>query len=190
MARRQLRRIDLQPDEGAVGWIHAYARRNFWRVSSWYELKDLVQDGYLHYYRCVDRYSAVVENRRHFMALFKRVYSVHIITLSNHRTQLTEVPFASMAVAVDGQDTEYRVEEVLGAVSESATGWVLIREAPKEIRAVLSLFSMDSMLSRVCQPHKSDGTVRETTNEWLCRLCGYDPTKINLRGQVEAYLSP
>jgi hypothetical protein len=39
-----------------AGWIRNHSVKNYWRVAGWYELDDLVQDGILKAYQCIDRY--------------------------------------------------------------------------------------------------------------------------------------
>ena len=40
-------------DAGVRGWIVKTAYKHYWRVSSYYEFDDLVQDGYLCYAKCL-----------------------------------------------------------------------------------------------------------------------------------------
>jgi hypothetical protein len=38
------------------GFIVNTAKENYWRVAAWYDLEDLIQDGYMCYYKCRQRY--------------------------------------------------------------------------------------------------------------------------------------
>lgn len=41
-----------------VRWIRSHSAKNYWRVTGWYELDDLIQDGLLKAYQCLEKYGA------------------------------------------------------------------------------------------------------------------------------------
>jgi len=85
-------------DEGMKRWIYATARQNHWRVARWYDLEDLIQDGFLAYQKCYVKYARLVrkrkptkEDRRNFMALVQTTYLNYIHDLAKKRGSLHKV---------------------------------------------------------------------------------------------------
>src|SRR5262249_22978151 len=78
-------------ERNITGWVFKYAKKNFWRVESYYELDDLVQDGFMIYCAVREHYSDITD-KPHLMALFKRAFSNHIHDLSTKRTRKHEMP--------------------------------------------------------------------------------------------------
>jgi len=76
-------------DHGARIWLLKTVQKNYWRVPKWYEVDDLVQDGFLHYLRVLRKYQEV-RNPAHLMALFKVTFCNHLNDLSNRKTWCTE----------------------------------------------------------------------------------------------------
>jgi DNA-directed RNA polymerase specialized sigma24 family protein len=66
-----------------VGWIYNYATSNYWRVSGFYELDDLCQDGLLIAVICRERYGVpgVDITHPHFMSLVQTTFKRHLIDL-------------------------------------------------------------------------------------------------------------
>src|SRR5690554_2636340 len=90
-------------DAGLKRWIRATAYKNYWRVSHWYDLEDLIQDGYMAYCTCAEHYGHLVrkrkpsaEDRRNFMALVKRTFENHIHDLATKRTVTQELPISML----------------------------------------------------------------------------------------------
>jgi len=99
-----MRNVDVYFDAGLRGWLKTTAVKEHWRVASWYSVEDLVQDGYVCYCKCRDRYTLAVpqpgdrpdgyahqnlftdqpneKQRKHFMSLVQRAFYNHIYTLS------------------------------------------------------------------------------------------------------------
>lgn len=163
-------------DDGARGWLFRTARDQFWRVAVWYDLDDLVQDGYFTYYRVQKFYPDVVD-RPHIMRLFQISYMNHIHTLAKlaRRTNATEVP----AAEVDPFILETITED------ELATLYTLMAQAPQAVQAALRLYSTKDGRRRLRSTYRirKDGT-RETLNERLCRLTGFDPGQVDLVTQM------
>src|ERR1700730_17047043 len=90
-------------DRSMSGWIVYTARQNYWRVMRWYDLSDLIQDGYLAFAKCKARYGHLFSNppthdeRKWFMALVKTTYSNHIYDLAMAKTRCTEATEAWLA---------------------------------------------------------------------------------------------
>lgn len=151
-------------DAGIKGWIINTSKKNLWRVPSWYDLDDLIQDGYICYASCNLRYKAVKE-QRHFMALVKVTFINHIHDLSKVRTRLPEEALPPEAMAFQG------------VVQSEAPFFTLVKQLPGELVALIEHLLSDK--PKPAYKQFPDHT-RETTNQYLCRLLGIDPNAVNL----------
>lgn len=150
-------------DKGLRGWIVNTARVNYWRVSSWYQLDDLIQDGYLCYSKVASKYTTA--NQKHLMALVQRTFINHITDLARNRGRLNEVPVSDIS-----ESPETFFDGVMEPNSEATDVAMLLLDAPAEAIALLKALSSDLMSAPY---RKADGT-RETTNERICRISGID----------------
>lgn len=190
-------------DDAARGWIVNTAKKNFWRVASWYSLEDLIQDGYLCFYKCHARYKfltvknhPLTEDKRRFMALAKAAYNNHITNLSNRRTATPEVALSQLLP--EGTMAEDHLNALLPVQPEEATLQVLLAAAPKELRELFDLLVQDGVTvvdfarSRLRRHgdrvQRGRRALRETTNEHYCRRLGLDPRGTDLIGMVRAFL--
>jgi len=188
-------------DQGARAWLLKTARENFWRVSSWYDLDDLVQDGFLCYQRTIAKYeerdyvtktgvvtkkSRRVRSRKHIMSLFQRTYINHINDLSKLRT-INVVEHLAFDLVVDPA-----VEDIWDVMSPEGSDLMdfekLIGEAPKILRSLLQAIVADGSQFLLAAPYRVRRCGRETTNERLCRLIGADPAKFDLATMLKQYL--
>lgn len=192
-------------DEGARRWLLKTARSNYWRVASYIDLDDLIQDGYLTYHRVVSRYSQT-KSRAHIMALFKRVYHNHLHDLANERSHsVAEVLYADLISSAGGPSvlSEEQVWERLLAVAD--TDLVFMAEAPRPIRDLLSAVTSERGIRRMRSRQRVRTTPdpeptrirlkrkiqiepRQTLNDKFCSLLGYDPSKVDLVAVLRAYL--
>jgi hypothetical protein len=128
-------------DRTMRGWIYKTAVKNYWRVASWYDLADLVQDGYLCYAKCRSKYFQNKDNltederRRWFMSLVQTTFINHITDLAWKRTRTLERSFAKLDI--DGIDTPVEVGMDL---------MVALKQAPKEIKELLHILISDAGL--------------------------------------------
>lgn len=160
-------------------YIHKVARKEFWRVCSWYELDDLVQDGFMHYYRVANKYHRV-RARPHIMRLFQITFWNHITDLANQRTG---------QVDCRAFDRPFGEAEYLDS-PHNDPDFTNLQDAPKLVRDVIALHASDGGLrSLTAQYRRRPGGTRETTNERLCRLLNLDPETIDVPEFVRQYLS-
>lgn len=171
-------------DAGMRGFIVNTARQNFWRVASWYEFDDLVQDGYLCYYKCRRRYTEVTD-RPHFMSLVKTAFTNHIMTLGTKHNAISEQAISQMG----SEDAEGDLLERLGpATPESTSLLVLLANAPAELQQLITALVGEGAEKLGFQRKKEFRRhIRETTNEYYCRLLGKDPETADLVGELRAY---
>lgn len=158
-------------DAPAKLWLIKTMRKNFWRVAHWYSFEDLIQDGLLCWHVVCVKYPKVREQRQ-LMALFKRTYLNHIHKLANQRTaQVLENSVDELPLTQWCDDTGRQLRQ-------------LISEAPEPLRLVLQLILRDpALLDKPCR--RSLSGKRQTTNEWLCSLISLDPSRYDLREQLD-----
>lgn len=179
--QRLKRRHRLDP--GINGWIVTTATRNYWRVAHWYEVEDLIQDGFLCYCICNRQYGQVVE-QAHFMSLFKRTFINHIHDLADTRKRTPE----KTLTLIEGSDKEVDTElqRLAPAVQEEATFALLMKQLPAEFKLMI-----DRLLSAEPPPLLSYVSgQRETTSQYLARLAGVNPEVRNIEKELRSYLNP
>lgn len=160
-----MRVTTLGIDQGVRGFIFNQARENLWRVASFYELDDLVQDGFMCWVRIVRRYPDVRTTKRR-MPLFKTAFINHIHNLARTKSRRVElVNAASLEIGA----FEAMCEQA-DASADPDIGFI-ITQLPQAILAVV-LRMIDGT-----EPYRRhiDGT-RETSNERYCRIAGLPPT--------------
>jgi hypothetical protein len=193
-------------DAGMRGWIYNTAVKSMWRVPEWYTLDELVADGYMKYYQCRERYKfltvkrhPLTEDKTRFMSLVQSAFNNHITTLSNKRTAVNERPVSQFAAPEENEAETWT--KLLPEQAEEATLRALLADAPQEVQAVIQALASDGaaaasyLRSRLRRKETDAGvrvnrmrrSLRETTNEYLCRLTGYDPLKVDLASQLRQY---
>lgn len=193
-------------DPATRGWIVNMARANFWRVASWYDLEDLVQDGYLCYYKCWNRYTFLTcknhplpDDKKRFMALVKAAFTNHITNLANRRTAGPEIALSQVTDEEMNQDA---LSAMLPAEPEGQSLRCLLNNAPQELISLVELLSAEgrdtvqylrTRLRRQAvggaeRVRRGRRRLRETTNEHYCRRLGLDPQVTKLREIISAHL--
>lgn len=183
-------------DEGARGWLAKTARKNYWRVSRWYDLDDLIQLGYECYYEVLHRYPDATAPQ-HRMALFKRVFLTRITDLANQRTRAVgEVCLSDMFADTARASSALQADTFLDSVAaepEMSLAGLALESAPQYVKDALALFTTEVGRRRLragCRKTLVGGRVRrETFNEQLCRLTGYDPAETDIVGTIRARLT-
>jgi hypothetical protein len=174
-------------DEGMERWIYKTAHKEHWRCRAWYDLDDLIQDGFLCYCKCYARYWELIqasddrtedEKRRWFMALVQSSFYHKIMTLSSKAVQCTENTLAELSVS----DQEVSMEAVAGGEAEITTLVVALANAPAELAGVVKRLVEDGLDGGAYLRNKIrwEGTrrtrraraVRETRREYYERLTG------------------
>lgn len=188
-------------DKSAQLWLFKTAHKNYWRVQSWYDLDDLIQDGYMTWCMVADRYADSVrerckdqpENQRHdamvevMMSLFRRSYTNHIHDLASRRSRTLEVAVSDLDPV---EQSHAQVFENTTPAYNAAREAEVVDLAPDGIREVLQLYNNDPASPKISARFRvrRDGS-RETLNERFCRLSGCDPDKCNLVNSVYQYLT-
>lgn len=183
-------------DAGMRGWIVNTAKKNYWRVASWYEFDDLVQDGYMCYYKCRNRYAVLRKakygdnsekvQRRRIMALVKVAYHNHIATLAMKQSRLRE---QAMSHVFDGEDANAVWERYLPCSEEEATCHAMFANAPAEILGLIKVLNQDGLDAATYLRKRVGGRqLRETNDERFRRLLkGVPHTPEGLRKLVTIF---
>jgi len=167
-------------DEGARGYIVNTAKREFWKMAEWYELDDLIADGYLCYYRCRTRYLPRIQKheptlagqKKWLMALVKRAFFNHISTLASKRMAVHERA-VSQFPKFEAAGTNAAWDALLPSQPEEGTFMTLLASAPAELKQLIQLLVQDGAdLLKFDRKRAKHFMVRETTNEFYARVLG------------------
>lgn len=156
----------MDMDDGARLWLFKYAHQNYWRVPSWYSMKDLIQDGFMTYYRVTRRYSHV-KKRGHMMSLFKVCFINHIHDLSKTKTRYCEVELTDNVMST-------MVDDGCEAMSS------LIMSTPAPVQGLIRAMMTDDGQKKLRKPYRVGRRGRETTNARWCRIAGVSSRNTDL----------
>ena len=183
----------IEMDRGARGWLYRTAQRHYWKVASWYDLDDLIQDGFLHYARLVQKYPDV-EKPQHIMVLFKRTFLNHIHDLAKRvwrsptETAALDLNFGQDVPQARSEDAVW--DRLLVDEMDNATFEVALIHAPEPIRKVLELLMSVEGRRKLCALYRyRRGSLRESFNQRLARLTGLSPD-IDFEKEFRSYLLP
>ena len=185
---------DLFLDAGMRGFIVNTAKREYWRVAELCDYDDLVQDGYLCYAKCKRTYldhrkdlTGSKGERRWFQSLVKTTFFNHISTRASKHKGVS-VKAVSQLPAAEAMSENELWDTLMPSTPEEGTLRTLLASAPAEIRQLAMLLASDGLsLLGFERKRKGRRLLRETTNEFYCRITGLDPAKYDLVGQVRAY---
>jgi hypothetical protein len=199
-----LDRNDPYYDEGMEKFILATARRELWKVPRSYDVEDLVQDGKMCYAKCYNAYVGKegrfnrnglgkectflpVQNpdkfaKRSFQSLVKSAFINHITDLAKRRMAVDEHAVSSL----EGDDDDGNIfDRKLPAQSELGTLASLLTQAPWELKQLVSVLLSGSGVFERHQVGRRK--LRETTNEYYCRLLGVSPKERDLVEELKEY---
>lgn len=183
-------------DEGLQGWIAKTAYEQHWRVRAWYDVQDLIQDGFLCYVKCRNRYTLgppaeghtalntdnpTPLQRKHFASLVMVAFTNHIMTLAS-RFALQKESAMSELLEDDSADAVERL--IPHQQQEDASLRVLLSKAPAEITEAITKIMNDSkeggdylrtkLFSEGTRVRRGRTSIRETTRQRWQRILG-DP---------------
>lgn len=185
---------DVYLDKMLINWIKGTARRERWRFAGWYDISDLIQEGYVCYCKCRDRYTLSApskpgfqdlntdtpssEQRRHFMALVQTAFHNHLTTLAVKCPALQEAPVDCSVM----DDSMVVLEGLLPPQPEEASVLAALVTAPSEIGEAIGKLMSDGLegeaFLRSRLRKRGDRVVRgrralrETTTAYFQRLLG------------------
>lgn len=198
-------------DAAMRGWLFNTARHNFYKIAG-YSVDDLLQEGLLCFYKCRTRYvgqrvagkrylppSAPDKiARKHFQTLVKTTFGNRISDLIKKQSAFAEVHVEEITRVDEGAwSTAEQWEQLLPPEQELASVSMLLKQAPKEIKQLLTLLVQDAIdtgyfaYSRIPGRRRrriglSKNAPRETTNQRFARLLGLPPGR-DISGEIEQY---
>jgi hypothetical protein len=173
LAKQPVGRCTPEFDIGARRWLAKTAKKNLWRVATWYGLDDLISDGLVCWQVVLRKYPKVRE-RRHLMALFQRTYINHLHALANKRSaQAEEVHCEQMP------EQAY--------VNSDIDMLHLVYSAPETVRKFLIAVIRQPNVLNNPRRHRLHGRP-QTLNEFLCAIAKVDPEEHNLDARLQALL--
>lgn len=208
------RAADPYLDSGMHGYIRNTAVKEFWRVADWYDdVADLIQDGYMCYAKCRARYvdqlgtlpatNPTDEHRRWMMSLVKTAFWRHIkFTVAGKMQYGHEEPVSQLAR--DDQTDADPWDKLTPPVDGEAAVLMVLLSLPSELQQLAVLLAGDgaealgfkrTALARYTTAGGTKRTVschrplRETTNQYYCRLLGIDPAANDVVGKLRAALA-
>jgi hypothetical protein len=168
-------------DEPLQIWIIKTARKNHWRVARWYELDDLIADGYLTAAKIRNRYSTV--NQKHFMALVMTAYMNHITNMARKRRRGDDIRI--IYAAPQTVDIDWWLSSLLGEEHNNGMVSHLMTQAKHPVDIVIKLFTTAQGIAEIRHRPRRP---RETANHYICRLVGVDPDQYNVLALVESFV--
>lgn len=185
--------VDFTPQfTGSIeGYTKNFIKANLWKVDKLYDYDDILQEAREQFLRTIQRMEAngdTIQNEKHMMSLYKTSFSRHFITLCNRTTKVS-VEQNMSGFTTDDDTLDF--ESLIG--SDENTGYLecLVDQAPKEVEQVFNLlFNTPVEVLNIAinawngQNKKGAGV----GNCFLCKMLGYDPSKVNLVAKVKNYL--
>lgn len=196
-------------DQGARRWLYGYVKKNFWRYPDWMEFEDLIDYGVECYYVVRRKYPTAVD-RPHIMRLFMLVVHSRFTNLSVRKKGVDATDFESWRQNVRDSYGVHRtvydlpaespIERALDAVPNRFRSLLirLIEDGyvadPKNLPPVTKgLWFWEpaprDQSSKLAMPLQRQAHHRETFNERLCQLGGFDPERINLADILRMFLT-
>ena len=177
-------------DEGARRWLFKTARKNFWRVARWYDLDDLVHEGYAVYYEVRKRYPSAIDPP-HQMALFKRIFMTRLCDMAKKRTLSADEVLADDLVLrrIGEQQTESLFDSIAAGPNLEDVK-VELAHAPRCVQEAVGLFCDGDprLSSRYRKIPVGRFLQRETLNDRLCRLIDHELEGVDLVGMLRRFL--
>lgn len=155
------------------GWVVNQLSRGslaYWRVERTMARDEVLQEAYECFLRCCKRFpkSPAYDTPQAFMALFKRAWSNQFSDLASYDTE------DRLCFSVDARETP--MAEAVGDLENSGFLSVMIREAPREVRMVLSVFldAPKELLESACLAWRRGGHQSAGGSRHLNKLLGFD----------------
>lgn len=169
------------------GWVVNQLSRGklaYWRVERTLSREEVLQEAYECFLRCCRRFpkSKEYNTPQAFMALFKRAWANQFTDLATYDTE------DRACLSVDAR--EIKLDEPVGALENDGFLGVMIREAPREVQMVLSVFlnAPSELLELAFNAWRAGGHNGAGGSRHLNKLLGLDPTKDPVK-LVEDYFS-
>lgn len=126
--------MTLQFTGPVEGYVVNFLRKNFWRIAGTHEWDDAMQEARLIFLRVQRKYPDAED--KHLMSLFKTAWGHHFTDLSVKDSRGRHIQSESNLA----RDEDSLPREMVGATDNDGMLAMMIRQAPSEVRMVLSLF--------------------------------------------------
>lgn len=166
------------------GYAHNYVHRNLWRVARTHSREEFLQEAWIVFARCQSKYPTI-DTPQHFMALYKTALSRHATDLALKATKIkAEVPEA----AFEHDEERAWSHQPVGALNTDGHLSTLVKQAPREVKMVLSLFlsAPQELLDLALAAWEGRGRRKAEGNKLIGRLLGL-PQDVDHIGSVEDY---
>lgn len=161
-------------DGRVEAWTKKYISRHLWRIPTYYDFEDLLQDCKVKFIICQQRYSHTSIPQQ-FWALYKSCVCNHITDLAIQRSSHTKFVKHSQHTSDDAVDSTAELNVMIGSASIYAQKALQIFETlpGKRVRVIRRYLQIKN---------RGNGSFpRPTTlNDVLCFLVKIDPKKVNL----------
>ena len=169
------------------GYARNYIHANLWKVARTHNRDEMIQEAWIVFARCVELYP-VIDTPQHFMALYKTALYRHVIDLAADATRVRSEVSES---CFEREDEQAWSRQPIGDLDNEGQLRVLVRQAPREVKMVLSLFlnAPQELLDLATAAWEARGRRRAEGNKMIGRLLGLPPGVDHI-GQVEAHFVP
>lgn len=157
------------------GWVVNQLSRGslaYWRVERTMSREEVLQEAYECFLRCCKKFpkSAEYDTPQAFMALFKRAWSNQFADLASYDTEDRNC-FSLEA-------REAQLPEAPGDLENDGFLLIMIREAPREVRLVLSVFldAPKELIEAAFSAWRRGGNHQAGGSRHLNKLLGLPPT--------------
>ena len=164
-----------------AGWAYTTSVDMLWRCYPEYELDDLMGEAQLAFVKVLRAYPDV-DNIQHFAALFRRTFLNQITSIANKRSRKVGINITDLA------SDEESIESLEGATADDGLGDSAFKpnQAPPRVRKLIEAFvstpEKGGMVPRPLYIEKGSRRVKESLNEFLCRVAGVE--NLDLVGEV------
>ncbi|UNA00825.1 hypothetical protein ZHS_69 [Edwardsiella phage vB_EpM_ZHS] len=155
------------------GFVVNSLKTNFWRIEASCTMDDAMQEARCAFLRVAHKYPGVEAPQ--FMALFKMAWHNKLTDLANDDTKLRAMVPLLARSEQESYDSDYAVELVGDLDNDGALG-VAIRQAPREVQAVVNLFlqAPQEILDLALRGWSAKGRRKTDGSKRICRLLGLD----------------
>lgn len=173
-------RIELVIDRRTRKWVIDFAAANYWRVAAHIDLEDLLQDGMMLFHKCRQKYREEGRGHAHIINTFKQAFRNHVTNLAIARTRDLEMMATDVEWTDDLSPRENGQQEFT----------VALQKAPFRVREALAVYTTERGRDKMRKPYHLyvDGS-RETLNDRLCKVAGFDRTRVQLTTTLREYFA-
>lgn len=158
------------------GWTVKHLAANYWRVESTMSRLDVLQEAHVKFLVLCQKYPDVED--RHFMALYKTAWQRHFIDLAKQNAEQRERECGDVT------------HEGVGALDNDGYVRTLIRQAPKDVKLVLSVLlnAPTELVELATEAWRIKGKQRAGGNKQVSQWLGL-PAGSTPLDDVERYFS-